>query len=353
MIIILDPRANRARVQADLQGLGLWTERYESHHGGPEHLVVAPHSSAVDPARIAAIDGIAEVQLPPSNHPRLDAQAGETLDLGRCSIGPDAPPILMAGPCSVESEEQIHRAAAYVAQAGGTMLRGGAFKPRTSPYSFQGHGRPALSWIRQAADTHGLGVVTEVMSEEEVDAVAAVADLVQVGSRNMQNYALLHAIGRSGRPALLKRGMAATVDEWLLAAEHLLSAGAAGVALCERGIQGFDPRTRNLLDLGAVALVHQVHRLPVVVDPSHATGRRDLVPALSRAALAAGASGLLVESHPHAETAKSDGPQALSPEELIALGRESFGAALPSPARPRRTPSRPGKPVRPSTQEAP
>ena len=348
MLIILDPRADRQRIKADLQGLGLWTERFESRHGGADALLVAPYSSAVDPAVIAAVEGVAEVQLPQSQHPRLDAQADEALDLGVCGIGPNAPPVLMAGPCSVESEEQIHAAAAIVAEAGGRMLRGGAFKPRTSPYSFQGHGRPALGWIRAAANAHGLGVVTEVMSEEEVDAVAAVADLVQIGSRNMQNYALLHAVGRAGRPVLLKRGMAATIDEWLLAAEHLLSTGAAGVALCERGVQGFDPRTRNFLDLGAVALVRHVHRLPVVVDPSHATGRRDLVPPLAKAALAAGAAGLLVEAHPHARTAKSDGPQALSPNELVALGASDFS---PREERQVRSPARVPVPG-PPTQEA-
>jgi len=339
MLIILDPRADRKRVKADLQGLGLWTEGFESRHGGPDALLIAPHSSAVDPARIAAIDGVAEVQLPDSQHPRLDAQADETLDLGPCRVGPDVTPVLMAGPCSVESEDQIHAAAAIVAEAGGRMLRGGAFKPRTSPYSFQGHGRPALGWLRAAADAHGLGVVTEVMSEEEVEAVAEIADLVQIGSRNMQNYALLHAVGRAGRPVLLKRGMAATIDEWLLAAEHLLSGGARGVILCERGVQGFDPRTRNFLDLGAVAVVRHQHRLPVVVDPSHATGRRDLVPPLAKAALAAGAAGLLIEAHPHAATAKSDGPQALAPEELVALGASLFPSrdgerAAARPARP-------------------
>jgi 3-deoxy-7-phosphoheptulonate synthase len=162
--------------------------------------------------------------------------------------------------------------------------------------------------------------VTEVMSEHEVDAVAAVADMIQLGSRNMQNFALLRAVGGANKPVLLKRGMAATVDEWLMAAEHLLAAGASGVTLCERGIVGFDRSTRNLLDLGAVALVSHVHRLPVIVDPSHAAGRRDLILALSRAALAAGAAGLLVEAHPEPEQACSDGPQALDARELAELG---------------------------------
>jgi 3-deoxy-7-phosphoheptulonate synthase len=202
------------------------------------------------------------------------------------------------------------------------LLRGGAFKPRTSPYSFAGHGEVALDWMRLAADAHGLGVVTEVMSEHDVEAVAGVADLMQLGSRNMQNFALLRAVGRANKPVLLKRGMAATIDDWLLAGEHLLSSGAAGVIFCERGIHGFDPSTRNLLDLGAVAVLACSLGLPVVVDPSHAAGRRDLVPPLSRAALAAGAHGLLVEMHPHAERARSDGPQALDAAALQRLAQE-------------------------------
>ncbi|MCA9621306.1 MAG: 3-deoxy-7-phosphoheptulonate synthase [Myxococcales bacterium] len=339
MIIILEPKADRGRVEAELKALGLWTSRFESHHGGAEVLLVEPHSMAVDPGRIIAVEGVADVQVPTSSHPRLDARKGEPILFGDLAVGPGEAPVLMAGPCSIESREQIHEAAALVARAGGHFLRGGAFKPRTSPYSFQGHGRVALGWIREAADAHGLRVVTEVMSETEVEAVAAVADLVQIGSRNMQNYALLHAVGSAGKPVLLKRGMAASVDEWLLAAEHLLAAGAAGVVLCERGIQGADPATRNLLDLGAVALVRHQYGLPVVVDPSHATGRRDLVLPLGRAGLAAGAAGLLIEAHPNAAEARSDGPQALSPAELVALGETCFPAASPPrPSRARRPP---------------
>ena len=174
--------------------------------------------------------------------------------------------------------------------------------------------------MRSAADRHGLAVVTEVMSEAEVELVSAHADMLQIGSRNMQNFALLRAVGAMGKPILLKRGMAATVEEWLLAGEHLLAAGAAGVVFCERGISGFDPHTRNLLDLGAVALLTSVHRLPVVVDPSHAVGRRDLIPALAKAAVAAGASGLMIEAHGDPSAALSDGAQALSPDALYELG---------------------------------
>ena len=205
--------------------------------------------------------------------------------------------------------------------AGATMLRGGAFKPRTSPYSFQGHGPRALVWMRRAADSCGLGVVTEATSPEDVPAVAEIADLVQVGSRNMSSFGLLRAVGRAGKPVLLKRGMAATIEEWLLAGEHLLVHGAPAVIFCERGVRGFDGSTRNLLDLAAAALLAHVHKLPVIVDPSHATGRRDLVAPLALAAVAAGAAGILVETHDDPGAALSDGPQAISTTELAALAR--------------------------------
>lgn len=321
MLVTLKRDSDPARVQARLQGLGLWAERLESRSGAPAALLVASHSAGVDPERIASIEGVAEICRFPSRHPRVDALAGTAIAIGPVAIGGDAPPVLMGGPCSVESRDLALEAAHAVREAGGRLLRGGAYKPRTSPYAFPGLGRPALAWLREAADTHGLGVVTEVMSELEVEAVAEAADLMQIGSRNMQNFALLRAVGAAEKPVLLKRGMSATIEEWLLAGEHLLAAGAPGVVFCERGIQGFDPSTRNLLDLGAVALLRHVHRLPIVVDPSHATGRRDLVPALARAAVAAGAHGLLVEAHPDPAHAQSDGPQALDIDTLVALGR--------------------------------
>ncbi len=219
-----------------------------------------------------------------------------------------------------------------------SFLRGGAYKPRTSPYAFQGHGEPALAWMRRAADACGMKVVTEALAEADVALVAEHADLVQVGSRNMHNYALLKAIGRTGRPVLLKRGMAATIDEWLHAGEYLLAAGAAGVVFCERGIRSFDDSTRNLLDLGAVALLAHVHRLPVIVDPSHGAGRRDLVLPLGRAALAAGAAGLMIETHDEPARALSDGPQAIPLAELGAMVRELTGGAPVNAPTLRRTP---------------
>ncbi|HIA01992.1 MAG TPA: 3-deoxy-7-phosphoheptulonate synthase, partial [Myxococcales bacterium] len=248
----------------------------------------------------------------------------ESLNL---SIGHGHSPVLMAGPCSVESEAGIFEAAAMIQKAHGKLLRGGAFKPRSSPYSFAGHGRRALDWLHAAATAHELGVVTEVMNPHDVDAVCQVADLIQIGSRNMQNYSLLHAVGRAGKVVLLKRGVAATIEEWLMAGEHLLNAGAKSVVFCERGIRSFGTETRNLLDLSAVALLSQVYGLPVIVDPSHAVGRRDLIQPMAAAALAAGAHGLLVESHPAPGKALSDGPQALPENELNQLSTLLRGLA--------------------------
>jgi 3-deoxy-7-phosphoheptulonate synthase len=319
MLVTLRSPAALPAVEAALQGLGQWTRRLHGAAGEVNGLEIAPHSAAVSREAILSIEGVADALRPVSPHPRVDAQAGRPVPLGAATLGEGC--LLMAGPCSVETEAQIHAAAAMAARAGARLLRGGAFKPRTSPYAFSGHGTPALQWMREAADANGLGMVTEVLSEADVEAVAAAADLLQIGSRNMQNFALLRAVGRTGRPVLLKRGMAARIEDWLLAGEHLLSAGAAAVIFCERGIHGFDPLTRNLLDLGAVALLKHALHQPVVVDPSHATGRRDLVLPLSRAAIAAGADGLLVEAHPDPCTARSDGPQALDEAALTTLGR--------------------------------
>jgi 3-deoxy-7-phosphoheptulonate synthase len=322
MLITLRNDADPARVQAGMQRLGLWTERLVAPDGAPPLLLVSPCSAAVEPAEVLRLDGVAGVCVRQSPHPRLDGLDGVAVEVAGRRIGAGEKPVLMAGPCSVESPAQIAAAARAAAAAGACLLRGGAFKPRTSPYSFAGHGATALAWMRAAADEVGVGVVTEVLSERDVEPVAAVADLLQIGSRNMQCFALLRAVGSARKPVLLKRGMAATVEEWLLAAEHLLAAGCPGVILCERGVRGFDPSTRNLLDLGAVALVARVHGLPVVVDPSHAVGRKDLVAPLARAAVAAGAAGLLVEFHPDPTQAKSDGPQALDGGELGALAAE-------------------------------
>ena len=219
--------------------------------------------------------------------------------------------VVMAGPCSVESREQLMETARAVKAAGGDMLRGGAYKPRTSPYDFQGLGVEALRLLREASDETSLPIVTEVMSEADVEIVAEYADMLQVGARNMQNFSLLKKVATFARPVLLKRGPSATIKEWLLAAEYLLAGGNGDVVLCERGIKTFETATRNTLDLAALSLVKELSHLPVIADPSHGTGLRSLVPPMSKAAAAAGADGLMIEVHPCPERALSDGPQSL------------------------------------------
>ena len=227
--------------------------------------------------------------------------------------------VVIAGPCSVESRDQILATARGVKARGAVMLRGGAFKPRTSPYEFQGLGLEGLKLLKEARKHTGLPVVTEVLSTDDVDLVAEYADMLQVGARNMQNFALLRMVATAGRPVLLKRGPSATVKEWLLAAEYILVGGNPDVVLCERGVRGFEQETRNTLDINAIVLAKQLSHLPVLADPSHATGRRDLVPSVARAALAAGADGLIVEVHPCPERALSDGQQSLDLDAFEAM----------------------------------
>jgi len=323
MIVSLKSDADASCVLRELTCRGLWVSRVERGAlGGSVHYVIAPNSLPADPAELSGIDGVLEVTAPLPAHPLVSAQ-GPVVDVRGVKVGLSEP-IFVCGPCSLESEQQVGETAAVLAANGVAFIRGGAFKPRTSPYSFQGHGDKALEWVRRAADAHGLLVVTEALGEGHVSAVAEVADLVQVGSRNMQNFSLLKAIGKTGKPVVLKRGMSSTIDEWLLAGEYLLAHGAKGVIFCERGIRGFDDSTRNLLDLGAVAILRHVHRLPVIVDPSHGAGRRDLVLPLGRAALGAGAVGLMIETHPDPGRALSDGPQAIPLGELGVMLRQ-FG----------------------------
>jgi len=219
--------------------------------------------------------------------------------------------ITMAGPCSVETEFQLMATANHVRRAGAQILRGGAFKPRSSPYAFQGHGLEGLKMLARARQESGLAIITEVMCEDDVPMVAEYADILQIGTRNMENYSLLEAAARSQRPVLLKRGMAATIADWLRSAQLILDNGNPNVILCERGIRTFETATRNTFDIAAIALLKQISHLPVIADPSHAAGHRELVPALARTAVAAGADGLLVEVHPHPEKAWSDGEQSL------------------------------------------
>ncbi len=239
-------------------------------------------------------------------------------DIGGVQVGGDEL-VVMAGPCAVESREQLLQAARQVAGSGAKFLRGGAFKPRTSPYSFQGLEEEGLKMLAEAREETGLKIVTEVMNQHTVDMVAAYADILQVGARSMQNFYLLREIGRLNKPVLLKRGLSATIEEWLMAAEYIMSEGNYRVILCERGIRTFETYTRNTLDLSCVPVIKRLSHLPVLVDPSHGTGSWHWVPAMSRAALAAGADGLLVEVHPNPAEALSDGPQSLNPENFTNL----------------------------------
>jgi len=256
-----------------------------------------------------------------------EAAGGNSLvRVGKAEIGGSRIAI-MAGPCAVETPDQMYAAARAVSLAGAEILRGGAFKPRTSPYSFQGLEEEGLKMLAGAASEYGLATVTEVVDLPSLEVALKYVDMVQIGARNMQNFRLLQAVGRAGRPVLLKRGLSATVEEWLMAAEYIASEGNAGIVLCERGIRTFETSTRNTLDLSAVPLVKSLSHLPVVVDPSHATGMRKLVGPMSLAAVAAGADGLLVEVHPDPQKALCDGPQSLSPEEFEKVAREMRAVA--------------------------
>ena len=316
MIIALRPGTEKKlvdQVVAEVKKLG-----YQPHtiHGEVQTVIAAigderAHTSLEALASWPQVEAV----LPVQRRYKLVAQEGRktasVVKANGVSLGAAEPFRLMAGPCSVESEEQLLATARAVKKAGATFLRGGAFKPRTSPYEFQGLGEKGLELLALAKKETGLGIVTEVLSEVHVDKVAAVADILQIGARNSQNFSLLKAAAASGRAILLKRGLSMKVEEWLLAAEYVMSSGNGQVILCERGIRTFETAVRNTLDLGAVALAKRESHLPVIVDPSQAAGRADLVIALSRAAVAVGADGLLVEVHPHPAEAKSDGQQQL------------------------------------------
>lgn len=240
------------------------------------------------------------------------------IDVRGVQIGGDAV-VMMAGPCTVESEEQLFMTAEAVSKAGATILRGGAYKPSTSPYSFHGMGLPALEMLKEAGRKYDLRVITEVMDVRKVEQVCEYADILQIGTRNMQNYDLLREVGQCRTPVMLKRGMSARLEEWLLAAEYIASAGNENIMLCERGIRTFETATRNTLDLAAVPALHNLSHLPVIVDPSHGTGRRDLIEPMCRAALAVGADGLMIEVHPQPDHAIKDGSQSMTLEAFAAM----------------------------------
>jgi len=322
MLILLKkgtPEASAGLVASRLRMAGLAVHRTD--HQGQVRLAAMGDTTALDWDEVRNwpdVEAAQKIPVPFKLVSRTFHPQDTVITVGRCAIGSDQL-ALMAGPCSIEGEAQAFEIAEQVAKAGATVMRGGAFKPRTSPYSFQGLGEEGLKILRRAADAFGLAVVSEVIDTQQVSMVARYADILQLGARNMQNYALLHEVGHAEKPVLLKRGLAATIEEWLMSAEHILSSGNSQVILCERGIRTFETYTRNTLDLNAIPVVRELSHLPVIVDPSHGTGIRNKVAPMARAAIAAGADGLLIEVHHDPDHALSDGAQSLYPAQYADL----------------------------------
>src|SRR5579884_1084889 len=326
MIISMKPRATRQEIEQVFQRIEEFGYKVHSIEG-EERVVIGVVGVGDVTACLESVEAMPQVEkavrisAPYKFVSREFRPQRSQIVVDGVEIGGDEF-VVMAGPCSVESEEQIMRSAEAVARAGAKLLRGGAFKPRTSPYDFQGLEVEGLRLLAQAREATGLGIVTEVMTDRDVDLVAEYADLLQVGARNMQNFALLKTLGRCGRPVLLKRGLSSTIKELLMSAEYVVAHGNPNVILCERGIRTFETATRNTCDITAVAVLNELSHLPVVLDPSHATGKRSLVPAVSRAAVAVGADGLIVEAHPAPEKAVSDGAQSLDLRQFANMMRE-------------------------------
>jgi 3-deoxy-7-phosphoheptulonate synthase len=319
MVVVMRKHANEGQISRVLFKIESLGSKAHLSRGNIRTIIgVVGDNSAIEPSVFESLDGVERVVplLGPFKLASRDfRKENSVFSIDGSQIGAKKI-ILMAGPCAVESREQLIQAALAVKNAGAVALRGGAFKPRTSPYSFQGLGEEGLKILAEAKDMAGLAIVTEVISPEQVPLVAQYADVLQVGARNMQNYALLHAVGESHKPVLLKRGLSSTIEEFLNAAEYILSHNNPRVILCERGIRTFETYTRNTLDINAIPVLKSLSHLPVVVDPSHGTGKREYVAAVSRASIAAGADGLIVEVHPDPENALSDGAQSLRPEEF-------------------------------------
>jgi 3-deoxy-7-phosphoheptulonate synthase len=319
MVVVMAPGADETQIQevtTRIEMMGLAVHR--STGEGRTILGCVGDPGTVEFEDIRSLPGVLDVvqiTRPFKLVSRVFQPENTIVQAGPAVIGGNRVAI-MAGPCAVESEEQTVQAAEVVAGAGAGILRGGAFKPRTSPYTFQGLGEEGLRILRRTADRFGLAVVTEVLDAQHVELVERYADILQIGTRNMQNFQLLRQVGKSAKPVMLKRGLSATMEEWLLAAEYILSGGNRQVILCERGIRTFETYTRNTLDLSCVPVIQELSHLPVVVDPSHATGIRDKVPPLARAAVAAGADGIMVEVHPQPDRALSDGAQSLYPAQF-------------------------------------
>jgi 3-deoxy-7-phosphoheptulonate synthase len=323
MLVVMEAGASPdqiERVMREIEALGCEARAIP---GGSRVAVCAlRNKGALDARRFEALPGVKEAIAvsKPYKLVSRDTQPENTIvRAGQTEIGAGKPLALIAGPCSVESLERCLSIARSVKAAGATLFRGGAFKPRTSPYSFQGLGEEGLKILARVREETGLGVVTEAVDHEVVDVIERYADMIQIGARNMQNFSLLRRVGRSKLPILLKRGMAATAEEWLMAAEYIMAEGNPRVILCERGIRAFSDHARNVLDLSAVAYAKKRTHLPVMVDPSHAAGQRDMVPQLALAGAAAGADGLIIEVHNEPDKALSDGPQSLLPDQFAAL----------------------------------
>jgi 3-deoxy-7-phosphoheptulonate synthase len=325
VIVVMSEAATEAQVEAVVAQL--ITMGFDVHRStGKERVILGAvgGTERAEPAAIEMLEGVQEViriTEPFKLASRSFRPEGTVVVVGDIRIGGDEV-VVMAGPCSVESEAQVRAAAAAVRRAGAKILRGGAFKPRSSPYSFQGLGEEGLQLLRWAADEHGLKVVSEVMDLSQVELLARYADILQVGARNMQNFTLLRELGHLRKPVLLKRGIAATIEEWLLSAEYVLAGGNTDVVLCERGIRTFENYTRNTLDISAIPVVKKLSHLPIIADPSHGTGRRDKVAPMARAAVAAGADGLIIEVHCDPDRALSDGAQSLFPGQFDRLMAE-------------------------------
>jgi len=319
MLVVMQQGAAEAQIQAVIDRMV--GEGYDVHRStGVLHTVLGGVGGKVDVDLeiFEAMEGVKEahrIASPYKLASRNFKPGGTVVKIGGVWIGGERV-VVMAGPCSVESREQIDCVAAQVARAGASVIRGGAFKPRSSPYSFQGLGAEGLRMLRAAADRNGLLVVSEVMDQTQIPLVAEYSDIVQVGARNMQNFNLLRELGKLRKPVLLKRGIAATIEELLLSAEYIMAGGNYDVILCERGIRTFETYTRNTMDISAIPVVQKLSHLPIVADPSHGTGRRDKVAPMARAAVAAGADGLLIEVHPDPDRALSDGAQSLRPEQF-------------------------------------
>ncbi|MBW6508595.1 MAG: 3-deoxy-7-phosphoheptulonate synthase [Desulfuromonadales bacterium] len=323
MLIVMHPHATKEQIDAVVAAVKTMGLIAEPIPGSLRTAIgVLGNQGYVDDSSIRNLSGVREtihVSKPYKLASRDFHPQATIVDVGGVRFGNGQRPVMIAGPCSIESEEQMQAAAAAVKAGGGQILRGGAFKPRTGPHSFQGLGVDGLALLQRAGQAQGLPVVTEVMRIEQLDAVMRHADMIQIGARNMQNFDLLKEVGKCGHPVLLKRGMSATLEEFLAAAEYILAEGNPRVVLCERGIRTFERATRNTLDLSVVPLIKELSHLPIIVDPSHATGKRSLVAVMTRAALAAGADGIMVEVHPDPARALCDGAQSLSGPEFCDL----------------------------------